>query len=284
MRNNIQHIGTLNGPLLIFGGVYSNLQALEQLISIAKAKKIPPSNIICTGDIVAYCAEPEACLQTIQDWGIHCITGNVELQLINNEDDCGCNFEESTRCDLFSKNWYPFAKSKVSATSLAWLQTLPEFIQFNYAEKECFVLHGSYQNTSEFIFKSTPWTVKAKQFQQLNVDVILAGHCGIPFHDNKNGQYWLNAGVIGMPANDGATSVWYLEFCDQQGFLSFEFNKFAYDHLKTAQLMEDNHLPQAYAHTLRTGIWDNCDILPSVETHQQGMPLFIKCPAKNNVS
>lgn len=277
MKNNIQHIGTLEGPLLIFGGVYSNFQALERLMKVAKAKGIPPSNIICTGDIIAYCAEPEACLNAIRAWGIHCIAGNVELQLVNDEDDCGCNFEESTRCDLFSKNWYPFAKANLSAESIDWLGTLPEFIQFNYAQKECFVLHGSYDNTSEFIFKSSPWATKAKAFKQLDVEVILAGHCGIPFYDNQEGKYWLNAGVIGMPANDGATAVWCLELNDQQGFFDFDFQNFAYDHLEAARLMEQNNLPKAYAHTLRTGIWDNCDILPSIETNQQGLPLLVKC-------
>lgn len=277
MKNNILHIGTLEGPVLVFGGVYSNFQALERFMRIAKTKGIPPSNIICTGDIVAYCAEPEDCLQAIKSWGIHCISGNVELQLVNNEEDCGCNFAEETRCDLFSKNWYPFAKSKLSADSLEWLETLPEFIQFTYAQKECFVLHGSYDNTSEFIFKSSPWSTKARQFERLDVDIILAGHCGIPFHDNQQNKYWLNAGVIGMPANDGATSVWYLELNDQQGFFDFDFNNFAYDHLQAAQLMEKNNLPKAYAHTLRTGIWDNCDILPVIETNQQGIPLLVKC-------
>lgn len=276
MKKNSLHIGTLKGPVLIFGGVYSNFQALERLMEIAKAKKIPSSNIICTGDIVAYCANPEACLQAIRTWGIHCISGNVELQLVNNEDDCGCNFEESTPCDLFSKNWYPFAKSAISAESLEWLETLPEFIQFKYAQKECFVLHGAYENTSEFIFKSSPWATKGKQFEQLNVDVILAGHCGIPFYDNHQDKHWLNAGVIGMPANDGATAVWYLELSDQQGFFDFDFHNFEYEHLKTAQLMEENGLPKAYAHTLRTGIWDNCDILPTIESKQQGLPLLVK--------
>ena len=277
MQNNILHIGTLEGPLLVFGGVYSNFQALERFMKIAKAKGIPVSNIICTGDIVAYCAEPEACLQAIRAWGIHCIAGNVELQLVNGEDDCGCNFAESTRCDLFSKNWYPFAKSNLSTDSLQWLATLPEFIQFNYAQKECFVLHGSYNNTSEFIFKSSPWSTKARQFEQLGVEVILAGHCGIPFYDNQQEKYWLNAGVVGRPANDGAPSVWYLELNDQQGFFDFDFHNFAYDHLQAAQLMEQNRLPKAYAHTLRTGIWDNCDILPTIETKQQGLPLLVKC-------
>lgn len=281
MKNTIQHIGSLEGPLLVFGGVYSNFQALKRLMQLATEQKIPASNIICTGDIVAYCAEPEACLQAIKEWGIHCITGNVELQLINNENHCGCNFEESTRCDLFSKNWYPFAKGQVSQNSIDWLATLPQFIQFNYAQKECFVLHGAYENTSEFIFKSTPWETKIKQFKQLDVELILAGHCGIPFYDIQGSNYWLNAGVIGMPANDGSTAVWYLQLNDYKGKFSFNFVNYAYNHHKTAVLMKKNKLPKAYAHTLKTGIWDNCDILPQTETNQQGLPLLVKCKGQH---
>ena len=36
MDKEIKHIGVKEGKLLLFGGVYSNLQALEKLISIAQ--------------------------------------------------------------------------------------------------------------------------------------------------------------------------------------------------------------------------------------------------------
>jgi len=34
--------------------------------------------------------------------------------------------------------------------------------------------------------------------------------------------------------------------------------------------MIKNKLPEAYAKTLVTGIWDNCEILPEIETVAQG--------------
>ena len=58
MQSSIKNIGQLNGKVLIFGGVYSNLQALEALQKTANALDIRPENIICTGDIVGYCAQP----------------------------------------------------------------------------------------------------------------------------------------------------------------------------------------------------------------------------------
>lgn len=269
MEKSVKNIGILKGKVLVFGGVYSNLQALEAIKNLAFADGIAPQNIICTGDIVAYCAQPKECVQLIKDWGIHCIAGNVELNLVNDIDDCGCNFNEGGRCDTFSRQWYPYLKSQLSTPDVKWLATVPEFISFAYADKKVAVVHGSYFNTSEFIFKSTAWATKQKNFDALNADVILAGHCGLPFSDVKDAKLWLNPGVIGMPANDGTPKIWYAILDDTYGF-SFDIKALDYDFKTASDLMDGKPLPQTYRETLITGIWDNCEILPEQEKALQG--------------
>lgn len=269
MEKNHLNIGKIEGRTLVFGGVYSNLQALEAISELAFADGISPKNIICTGDMVAYCAQPKECIGLIKDWGIHCIAGNVELNLVNDLDDCGCNFTEGGRCDTFSLQWYPYLKSQVNEDDRSWLATIPEFLSFAYADQKIAVLHGSYFNTSEFIFKSTDWEVKQKNLDILKADIILAGHCGLPFSDEKDGKIWLNAGVIGMPANDATPRVWYAILNDENGF-EFELRSLSYDNETAAKMMEDKPLPQTYRQTLKTGIWDNCEILPAVEAANQG--------------
>lgn len=266
----VEDLGVLNGRILVFGGVYSNLQALETLIKIAEELNIPPSNIICTGDIVGYCAQPEECVQRIRHWGIHNIAGNVEIQLRNREDDCGCNFNEGSTCDTLSRKWYPFAQSQLSEDSLEWMMQLPHHLQFKYGSKRVYVLHGSYVNPSEFVFRSTPWDKKRAQFQETHADIILAGHCGLPFYQEAGEQLWLNAGVVGMPANDGTSRVWYAILDIQENGFVFQHRSFEYDHESAAKLMEQHKLPREYSKTLGTGIWDNCDILPEEETAKQG--------------
>lgn len=266
-------MGELTGPVLLFGGVYSNLQALEKMQVIAHDLKIPPTHIICTGDIIGYCAQPEACMQLIRDWGIWSIAGNVELQLREGQNECGCDFSAGSRCDVFSRNWYAFAQKSVSSATISWLHTLPHFIQFTYAHRTCVVVHGSYQETSEFIFKSTDWAAKERNFTQAGADVIIAGHCGLPFYDSRQGKTWLNPGVIGMPANDGTPRVWYGLLQPQAGGASFSHHAFEYDAKTAADLMHEQYLPPSYALTLETGIWDNCDILPEIESMAQGRRL-----------
>lgn len=271
MQKHIKHIGEIKGPLLVFGGPYSNFQALEKMHKIAVELNIPPSNIICTGDVVGYCAQPEETVQFIMDWGIYAIAGNVEIQLREGKEDCGCDFKSGTRCDVFSRQWYPFAKSILSEKSIDWMRGLPEFIQFIYSGKKATVVHGSFFETSEYIFKSTPWAIKNKNFEAADSDIILAGHCGLPFYGIKNKKYWLNPGVIGMPANDGTPRVWYMFLnISKNGELLFEHRSFIYENKKAAALMRENNLPPEYALTLETGIWDNMEILPEEEKLRQG--------------
>lgn len=266
----IKDIAIPSGEILVFGGVYSNLQALEALMAIAKERNIPASNIICTGDVVAYCAQPEESVRAMIDWGVHCIAGNVELQLRDGEIDCGCEFKEGSRCDGFSKEWYPYAQTQLHPDSIDWMKSLPEFLRFDYAGKKAMVVHGSLQATAEFIFKSSPWEIKAKNFEEAQVELILSGHCGLPFHDIQATQYWLNAGVIGMPANDGTSRVWYMLLNDSDDSLSFQHEALHYDFKTASLLMQNQGLTPSYAKTLETGIWDNCEILPLEETNRQG--------------
>lgn len=272
-----KNIGQLSGKVLVFGGAYSNLQSIKKLKQIADDLSIPSSNVINTGDVVGYCAQPEEVVQLNKAWGIHTIVGNVEVQLRENQLDCGCEFREGSRCDVFSSQWYPYSQSKLSKGSIEWMKTLPDFIEFEYLNHKGFVLHGSYFETAGYIFKSTNWEEKERNFKTTNSDLILAGHSGLPFNDSKENKHWLNAGVIGMPANDGTDRVWYLILdTNEKGELIFEHHSFTYDNEETFDLMKVNQLPREYAETLKTGLWDNCEILPEIETKAQGVKLEFK--------
>lgn len=283
MDKSIKHIGTKHGKLLLFGGVYSNLQALEQLVSIANTEGISPENCICTGDITGYCAQPEETIQLFRDWEALSIAGNVELQLANDSEDCGCDFKAGSRCDGFSKTWFPFTKGYLSKESLQWISEIPEYISFDYGNKKITVVHGNYSNTSEFIFQSNGYNSKEECFLATKSDVIIAGHCGLPFHQTIKDKLWLNPGVIGMPANDGTTRVWYMILEVKKGKINYTHRSFEYDHSTTQQLMFKNHLPEEYADTLSSGLWDNMEILPELEKMGQGIPINLDHSQKETI-
>jgi predicted phosphodiesterase len=270
MDKKIEDLGTIKGRILLFGGVYSNLQALEAMKQVAEREQISAENCICTGDIVGYCAQPEETVQLFQVWKARSIAGNVEIQLRGGADDCGCDFKKGSRCDGFSQQWYPFAQSKLSKNSLSFMETLPDHITFDYAGQRVTVVHGSYFNTSAFIYKSSPWERKQPNFETTKSNVIVGGHCGLPFNHKNENKLWLNPGVIGMPANDGNPSVWYAILDDAQESFTFKHHTLDYNYKLTSKLMDNGLLPQEYARTIVTGIWDNTEILPEVESGLQG--------------
>lgn len=53
-RSGVMH---MDGPVLIFGGCYSNLEATQAMLAEAARLDVPPARMICTGDVVAYCAD-----------------------------------------------------------------------------------------------------------------------------------------------------------------------------------------------------------------------------------
>lgn len=260
--------------IIVFGGPYSNLQALQELKRICHDRNIPPSRIFCTGDIAAYCAQPEESIDFVREWGIHVIAGNVELQLATDKENCGCNFNEGSVCDALSNKWYTFVKQRVTEQQIHWLRQLPQFIRFTTAGYRCIVVHGAHSETARFIYHSTRWEEKQAEFDAAKADVVLAGHCGVPFLDSQDEKVWANAGVIGMPPNDGTTLGWYLSVTPREDELLFETHAFQYDHETAIQKIESCNVVPEYAEAIHYGIWPSNDILPNVEKAQQGRPII----------
>ena len=262
--------------LMVFGGPYSNLWATEALRAEAERRGIRPEHVICTGDVVAYCSEPEATTRAIVDWGCHVVAGNCEQQLAAGADDCGCGFEDGTACDLLAKGWYPFAAARISADSRRWMADLPASLRFRFAGLSFRVVHGGVAVSNRFLFASDAAAVAA-EWSQADADVVIAGHCGIPFavrtaHAGRRGL-WFNPGVIGMPANDGTPDAWYGLLRADAGGLVVSTHRLTYDHRAAAAAMRRHTYADGYARALVTGLWPSQDILPAAECAATGVRL-----------
>ena len=52
--NDAPRESKVTGPLLVFGGPYSNLEATVVILEETHRRVIPTGNIVCTSDLVAY--------------------------------------------------------------------------------------------------------------------------------------------------------------------------------------------------------------------------------------
>jgi predicted phosphodiesterase len=261
-----------DAPVAIFGGCYSNFEATFALVQHMERLGIPASHRICTGDIVAYGADAEACVDLVRNAADHVVMGNCEESFAAAKADCGCGFPEGSPCQRLSSAWFAHADRQISRESRNWMAKLPRRIHLQIGAARLAVVHGGMQQINQFIFASTSAKAKALQFDCAEVDGVIGGHCGLPFSQSVAGRLWHNSGAVGMPANDGTRSVWFSIITPVDGGLEIQHRAISYDHGAAAAKMRAAGLPNEYAIALETGLWPNCDILPATEVRERGVP------------
>jgi predicted phosphodiesterase len=274
-------LGRLEGPVLAFGGPYGNLQATEALLAEARRLSVPARNTICTGDTVAYCADPARTVAALRAAGVVVLMGNCEEALGQDRSDCGCGFDPDSPCDVLAREWFAHARAALDADAKAWMARLPRRVRFVLGGAHFAVVHGGGGDIARYLFPSTPPDVYRQEFDRLEAeaptDAVIAGHCGIPFSVSVDGRLWHNPGVIGLPANDGRPDVWYSLLVAGDGRIDVLHAPLAYDHRAAAGRMLEAKLPRAYATALLSGLWPDMGVLPEAERQGQSQPLPPGC-------
>ncbi|WP_029918113.1 metallophosphoesterase family protein [Pelobacter seleniigenes] len=270
------NLGSIDEPLLIFGGPYSNLAATAAMRQWAEQHQFPPRRVICTGDIIAYCGEPRECLELIQDWGIAVVQGNCEQALAAEAPDCGCGFAEGSACSLLSVNWYHFARNSLTAAERAWLATLPRALHCSMHGRTIQLIHGGVNQTNRFLFASSAEQTLYQELEHSAADIVIGGHCGIPWGRILDRRAWLNAGAIGLPANDGTQDGWFMLLSPTPHGLHCRWQRLVYSAATSVEKMRAAGLSGGYAETLQNGLWPSMDVLPALERSRQGIPLQLE--------
>ncbi|GAA4229148.1 putative phosphodiesterase [Sagittula marina] len=250
------------GPILAFGGPVSNLQATRALRAEAVRLGIPAARVICTGDVVAYCGDPVATVAEIRDWGCHVVAGNCERQLAEDAEGCGCGFDEGSTCDRLSAAWYAHARGAMDAETRAWMAGLPDEVSLGNIA----AIHGGWTDISRFLWPTSAETdfieelaKRAELTQAPQPQIVLAGHCGLPFCRQIENTLWVNAGSVGMPPNDGSPRTCYAIIDGDR----VTQHRLDYDWPGAQSAMQAANLTQGYDRCLETGQWPSLEILPA---------------------
>ncbi len=259
----IRDLGRLEGDVLAFGGPYSNLQATSALIDTARQRGIAPENCICTGDVVAYCADAAKTVDAIRDFGCPVVAGNMEQQLGAGADNCGCGFEAGTTCDILSGTWFAHAAAQMTSVHRRWMADCPGWIVFEHMGQKVAVIHGGASDVALFLWSVSPQDIFADEWRAIEkevgrIDVVISGHSGIGFIRHFDFGTWVNAGAIGMPAHDGDAR---LQFATLSGD-GPQLHRLVYDQDAACAAMEAAGLTQGYHRALVTGYWPSEGVLP----------------------
>ncbi len=259
--------------LFVFGGTYGNLQATSAILKKAETLGFAASEILFTGDMVAYCAQPQETTDLIRNAGIHIIAGNCEQSLAEGALDCGCGFNEGSTCDMLSAQWYSFCSSNLTDETKSWMGTLPYSKKFEIGNSRLLATHATPRSINEFVFKSDIETGEYFIPSDDPYEGYIVGHSGIPFVVEQNKKLWVNSGAAGMPANDGTQHVWYVTIQTTPSGITIETHNLEYDASIAADIMASEGMKNGYHRCLLEGIWPSHDVLPTHEVSRSGIPI-----------
>ena len=251
--------------LAFIGGIYSNYWALR-----ATLDDISRRDAGCTwflGDLGAFGPHPNRVPELLIERGIPGIQGNYEESLSTRANDCHCGYTDP-RDNHYAQISYDYTFANTSDALKDWMGTLPKNIRLDVDGVRFLLVHGSPRRINEFLWEST----SAEAFLEKlcvdhEADVIVCTHTGLQWHrELTSGKHVVNAGVIGRPANDGRTNVWYTMIEVVRGAVHVDFIPVVYDHERLAGEMRREKLPEEFVETVLTGWWTTClEILPAKE-------------------
>ncbi|TVR66737.1 MAG: metallophosphoesterase [Gemmatimonadales bacterium] len=263
-----------------FGGIYSNHRALEAAITHARERGAEA--ILCLGDLGAFGPSPDRTIHLLRDAGIPVVRGNYDDSIARGLDDCQCGYTDP-RDNHYARISYEYTLANTSPESRRWMAAFPREIRFNLGPLRVLAFHGSPRRMNEFLWETTtPTHFLRGMAETAGVDVLLGTHTGIHWsRDLGGGRWYVNAGALGRPANDGRREVWYAMLSvdspgpangangtgpEVGGRLQVEFMPVLYPVDLLADEMRDEGLPHEFIETIRTGWWTTClEVLPGKE-------------------
>ena len=258
----------VEGPysrIAVFGGIYNNHFGLAALLEDATRRGAEA--IYCLGDLGGFGPNPEKVRPLLAQGGVLAIQGNYEESLASGREDCNCGYTDP-RDNHFAGISYRYTERNCSPGFKAWMGTLPKRRRVRVRDRELLLVHGSPRRVNEFLFQSTsPVPFLEVLLDQQRCDAVLCTHTGLQWHRHlPSGRDVVNVGVIGRPANDGNTHVWYALLEAREDGLAVELLPLVYDHESLATEMRREALPEEFVETIRTGWWTTClEILPARE-------------------
>ena len=125
----------------IFSDIHSNLEGLQ--VVLQEVEKEGVDSLLCCGDVIGYNADPNACVDLMQEKDIRCIRGNHERGLEELEQG------EVPNMNPMAMEALQYTMDTLDDKRREWLISLPDELLI---DDSFYLFHGSPADPDEYIF------------------------------------------------------------------------------------------------------------------------------------
>jgi predicted phosphodiesterase len=236
---------------VIISDVHANLEAVYACFK--RIDEIRPDKIICLGDLVDYCAQPNEVADIIKS--------RSDIVVLGNHDEAQFNFKIA---DGFSENAYISSlhtRKVIQKEHAEYFRTLP----FAYSLENLFFVHASPAEPNEYDYVLNV-EAAGYNFNHFSEKICFIGHSHIPiiFEENKNKvkvikdgrlnkdkRYIINVGSVGQP-RDNDPRLCFGVF--DTGKFQFRLERLGYDIKSASEKIIREGLPLHLAQRLLKGV------------------------------
>lgn len=236
--------------IAVISDIHANLEALEACFK--KIDELKPDEIVCLGDLVDYCAQPNECVDFIRLRVKHVVLGN--------HDEAQFRYEIA---EGFSDNAHTsslYTRTIIKKEHIGYFKTLPRTL----ALENLFFVHSSPSEPAYYSYILTPRMADIN-FSYFRERICFIGHSHLPVIFEQNTldvrevepgfldprkRYIINVGSVGQPRDwDPKLSFGLLDTKSNV----YENVRVEYDVDSAAQKIKKEGLPLALANRLYTG-------------------------------
>lgn len=190
----------------IISDVHANLEAVEACFR--EIEKLKTDRVICLGDLVDYCAQPNEVISIIKN--------NCDVVLLGNHDEAQYNYPLSERFNERAKASSVHTRSVLEPDHLEYIKTL----KLTHSENGLHFVHASPLEPPAYKYVLNE-EAAVVNFDAFNERICFIGHSHRPviFESsdsgvkifpagklNKNNRYIINVGSVGQPRDNNNRS------------------------------------------------------------------------------
>ena len=237
--------------IAVISDIHANLEALEACL--VKIEELKPDKLICLGDIVDYCAQPNECIELVKN--------NADVVLLGNHDEAQVDYGIA---DGFSENAFissVHTRSVIKQEYKEYFKTLPR----SFSLDDLLFVHASPDALPHYRYILTPDAAR-DNFASFKEKVCFIGHSHRPvifeecgknvfeaesvMNDGKY-RYIINVGSVGQP-RDGNPQLSF-GFFDNESFKYINY-RFFYPAQSASKKIVMEGLPLFLAERILKGV------------------------------